>query len=167
MKKITYILLSILFTLTACNKQEEEKKDCKNGGHQILDLCVCADGYTGNLCENGLNTIFIGKYSGSAIYSGIGQQPAIMLIEPHPNNDPRSIQIFRMENGNKVYLTDSRVVDKVSFYSLQDIGGGDDKLLVTGSKQTISNSTISFSIQIQKKSGSTQTLVNFNGSKVD
>ncbi len=162
MRQSYILLLAALVLMFSCSKKEEENK-CQNGGDQVLDFCICPDGYFGSECEIPIYQSITRTFYG-AFYIGSGQyDTARLVVTRHPNNDPRSLQIFRLDsNNNKTYITDTRLTKENKLYSVHTVDSG-IIITISGNMTTEPFERLSFSITRRPATGGSTESISYTG----
>lgn len=163
MRKATYTLLLAATTVLGCNKDEENR--CQNGGYEVVGTCICPDGYSGQDCELRINQKFTGTYIGNTYENG-NYVTITIQVDQHPNNDPRSLQVFKIDGSQKIYITDVYVTDPTRA-SFTDIGIDGVTLTATMTMSISNTNYLYFNLQKRQPSGSTTYIYNFNGDRVN
>ncbi len=162
MKNTTYILILILLIVASCKKEEQNK--CMNGGYTVFDDCICPEGYRGTECETELRSYFYGMYRGTIYWSPPDKDTTTLVLEPHPNNDPRFLQIFRLVGNDKIYLTDVGATSPSQLRVAYPYGNS-DSLIIVGSVSGIEN-TLYFNMYRKTAQGSNIVIYSFSGARL-
>jgi hypothetical protein len=120
------------FPCDCCNK----KVNCGANGTCLNDICLCADGYEGSVCDGSRNRKFIGYWKGTEVYHyGLNNNDTVAL-------DLTIVQVKDSANTVKVTNQDGKIIrmngrnpSNYYFYT--------DKDVVLDSLRTLTDASIS------------------------